>query len=336
MTHRHWCFTYNNPALTPEGMLDLWEDSPLIRYAIFQEEIARTGTPHYQGYVELSRPARLTQVTRILQCHWEPRRGTRDEARDYCRKDESRRDGTQPHEYGTWRAGGQGSRTDWHSIATRFREGDSMVEIALENPGQYVRYSSGFHRLQNLLAPLRDMNSALDVILYFGEPGAGKTWNAFANFPGIFRKSPDSTWFDGYTGQTSALLDDFAGAASKMSLVFLLQILDKYPLLLQTKGSHVSWNVDTIVITSNIHPRMWYKWEDRENQYKSLARRFTKVVYFAERNHFFECSLHTFFFEFQPGARTESYCISLTPPASPQDPPVEEIAEAMANWRDSQ
>lgn len=83
-TARAYCFTLNNP----EGLPDF--DHPLVKYAIYQEEIGEEGTYHLQGYVELKKPVRWTQVRTICPtlatAHFEPRRGTPEQARAYCMK----------------------------------------------------------------------------------------------------------------------------------------------------------------------------------------------------------------------------------------------------------
>lgn len=80
-----------------------------IRYVCWQLERAPdTGRLHLQGYVEFFKPQRLRaaqQALRAPTAHLEKRRGTRDQARDYCRKEESRVQG--PWEAGKW-IGGQG------------------------------------------------------------------------------------------------------------------------------------------------------------------------------------------------------------------------------------
>lgn len=84
-------------------------------------------------------------------------------------------------------------------------------------------------------------------------------------------------WFDGYMGQECVLLDDFDGKASKWTLAQTLSILDRYPLNAPTKGGFTFWKPKEVWVTTNIHPRKWFEWENRENQYDALKRRFTVV-----------------------------------------------------------
>lgn len=139
MTSRSYCFTYNNPTHTPESILEKANACSAIRYLVFQKEVGENGTPHYQGYLELARPQRITFLRReFIECHYERRRGSRDQARDYARKDDTRTDG--PWEYGEWRAGGSGSRTDLTGIIEACKTG-SLKRVAEEHPEAILRYS---------------------------------------------------------------------------------------------------------------------------------------------------------------------------------------------------
>lgn len=75
------------------------------------------------------------------------------------------------------------------------------------------------------------------------------------NFPGAFWM-PKGNWWDGYVGQKSVVVDDFYGW---ISIDSLLRICDRYPLHLEIKGSHVQFQADTIVFTSNKPWTEWYK-----------------------------------------------------------------------------
>lgn len=83
-------FTLNNPGDQP-----LEFDPNIVKYAVWQlEEGNNTGTPHYQGYVELVRKRALSRLHQLIPClaraHIESRRGTAKQARDYCMKEDTR------------------------------------------------------------------------------------------------------------------------------------------------------------------------------------------------------------------------------------------------------
>ena len=100
-TFRHICFTLNNPE---SDEIDFCQ-SQTLRYAVWQRESDKNGTPHLQGYLEFSKNVSMKAVKEIIvkDAHLAERRGTREEARGYCMKAESRVAG--PWEYGTWIAG---------------------------------------------------------------------------------------------------------------------------------------------------------------------------------------------------------------------------------------
>ena len=50
---------------------------------------------------------------------------------------------------------------------------------------------------------------------------------------------------------------------------------------MEVKGGFRQLLSTRIVITTNIHPRLWYDYSQRERQYKALARRFHEVYWHA-------------------------------------------------------
>uniref|UniRef100_UPI004047E79C hypothetical protein n=1 Tax=Shewanella sp. TaxID=50422 RepID=UPI004047E79C len=93
---RDWVFTINNPS--EKDWDKVWAFS--YKYLVFQVEVGESGTPHIQGFVQMQELIRITGLKKLhKRAHWEKRRGTPDEAADYCKKEESRIDG--PYEDGT-------------------------------------------------------------------------------------------------------------------------------------------------------------------------------------------------------------------------------------------
>jgi len=107
---RHWCFTTYD--LTLLDRLPSLAESGTLRYVCAQvEQCPTTGKEHVQGYLETPQKRSIPSLKKILNdvtVHVEVRRGSRDAARDYCRKEESRLWG--PYEFGEW-IGGQGTVT---------------------------------------------------------------------------------------------------------------------------------------------------------------------------------------------------------------------------------
>ena len=81
------------------------------RYGVWQLERGKNGTAHLQGYVEFRKAMSLTAIKKVVgeRAYVEERRGTREEARAYCQKEDTRVEG--PWEHGIW-ISGAGHRTD--------------------------------------------------------------------------------------------------------------------------------------------------------------------------------------------------------------------------------
>jgi len=90
------CVTLNNPDFPAA---DLTFDPAHVSYAVWQLERGENGTLHIQAYVELKQRARYAQIVqRIPQfagAHFEKRRGSAQEASDYCEKEDTRVEGEQ-------------------------------------------------------------------------------------------------------------------------------------------------------------------------------------------------------------------------------------------------
>ncbi len=277
--YRNVVFTWNNPT----GTIDF--DVDRMQYLVYQEEVGESGTYHFQGYCEFTSPVSLNPCKEMLggpTVHIERRRGTQAEAIAYCKKADTRIAHTEPIEEGT--PHNQGKRVDLEGFKEAIFAGERKRDLVHDHVAILARYPKFYATLTEMHRPRR--SSDLAVTLLYGETGTGKTRHVvdrFGDNPSFWRTpiSNGTPWFDGYDGHTIVLFDDFAGAANHFSLNSVLQLLDRYPIQVPTKGGHTWWMPDEVFVTTNILPKDWYKWENRGEQYKALARRFTKVfVYF--------------------------------------------------------
>lgn len=268
---RAYCFTINNYNTDGSDEKILQEAVPgKIRYVVLGFEIGASGTPHIQGYLELHKPARLAAMKKLHPtAHWETRKGTRDQARYYCMKDNVWK------EYGEWKAGGQGARNDLRGLMQAIKEGKPTLEIMEEQPEAYARNLRFCEKYERLVE--KETTKAfrkVTVEAYVGDAGTGKTRKAMQENPDIFTVNCEDNFpFDGYNGETAILIDDFEGT---MKYHQLLRVLDGHQYRCNVKGGHRYARWTKVIITSNKQPSEWYQ----RGLTPALKRRLNSVTTF--------------------------------------------------------
>lgn len=239
--YRAWMFT---------SFDDARPDFP-CRYLVFQQErCPETNRLHWQGYCYLDAAKALGGVRRLMPgAHWEPRRGTHEEARAYCTKAKSRVAG--PFERGD--PPSQGERGDLKALCEAVASGRTDRELALSMPECIVKYRSGISALRFAFVEPRAHKTR--CIVLWGAAGCGKSRWAHRTFPTAFHKDPGE-WWDGYVGNDVVILDEFYG---QLSLAYMLKMLDRYPCQFQIKGGYVVFRAKLVIITSNTDPLEWYR-----------------------------------------------------------------------------
>lgn len=278
---KYWIFVQNNPTEPHEVFAQRFRDFPDFAYMGFQVE--QPQTRHYQGYVEFHKCKRFRQLQSAFPgVHFERRKGTQQQAIDYCTlpeyegKTKHRVDG--PWTYGTPLVSAQGKRTDLLQAIDLLKEG-GIKRVVEEAPETFAKYSSGLSRVSSFIPPPKPVP---EVYLLFGPSGCGKTRYFFDNLArddSWVLPSSDGFWFDGFYGQTAALLDEMEGRHSGWKLSQLLRVLDRYPLQLPVKGGFTWWTPSIICLTCNLHPIDWYDYIGRSTKFAALARRFTSVLW---------------------------------------------------------
>ena len=206
--------------------------------------------------------------------------GTQQQAINYCEKQETRLEG--PWRYGEPLEGRQGQRSDLLALKSALDEGSTDLQLWEEFFPTMMRYYKGVAQYQILKRDQRRWKSKVYVLV--GEPGTGKSKWALDNFPNAYWKQRGN-WWDGYH-HDEVVLDDFYGW---LPFDTLLRLLDRYPLLVETKGGQASFIAKTIVITSNALPREWYQ---NIRNYAALARRIDVVMKFTGENQFIEVNIN--------------------------------------------
>lgn len=290
----HWCYTWNNPNVTPDQHNDSFDGLNPAAH-IFQEEVGDSGTPHFQGYLEFKSAKSLKQLRSCNpQIHYEVRRGTQAQAVAYVSKccgkhyediaadgcsDDKRLAG--PFRFGTLKSNSRGGMSP--DFVEQIKCGKRLRELVSTHVDDVRKYPRFYSEVRRLFAP-PPREAAPRVVLLIGPPGCGKTRRVRTSVDAndLFVKPVDrGFWMDGYDLHPHVLLDDFAGASNHVSLVNLLQLLDRYAQQVPIKGGFTWWQPDTIWITTNIHPAKWYVWDDRMEQWGALRRRITDVFDFS-------------------------------------------------------
>lgn len=260
------------------------ESADWVKYCVYQlEQCPESSRQHLQGYIELNSPTRVGRIKTLLgdSVHLEKRRGTRDQARDYCRKLDTRIDG--PWEFGDFGVG-QGQRNDLLAVKELLDSGAPEVDIADSAFETWCKYHKAFARYRLLKCQPRDFKTR--VVVRWGVPGSGKTRGVFdACEPGsvfvVSRPNGSAVWFDGYepAKHTNVLLDDFYGW---LPWSLLLQMCDRYPLTVPVKGGMVNFRPTTVWITSNSAPNTWYDYSRSGIELGALDRRIEETLHFTE------------------------------------------------------
>lgn len=283
MQFSHWCITLNNPTDN-----DDWETAANtahqaaldggrklgLRYLVWQLEKGEAGTIHLQGYAEFYKTTRMAALKKLFgqRGHYEQRKGTRDEARDYCMKEDSREDG--PWEIGVWLPEkGKKTRSDLLRVKKMIEDGSTELDIADKEFCCWAKNIKAIERYKRMRTGQRNWKTK--VIVMIGEPGTGKSSAALAIDPDAYWKQK-SNWWDGYDGHDTVVVDEYYGW---LAYDTLNRLCDRYPMLVETKGGQVNFVPKLLIFTSNLEVENWYK---RVPSWESFLRRIDEVWRFEE------------------------------------------------------
>jgi hypothetical protein len=220
-----------------------------VQYIRGQLELGSdTGYLHWQILVVLKSQQRLSAIKTLYgtSCHAEPSRS--EAADDYVWKDETAVEGTR-FELGS-RKLKRNDPTDWTIVRDSARRG----ELDSLPPDVYVRH----YRTLKAIAVDHCQPCAIErkVHVYWGRTGTGKSRRAWDE-SGLesFPKDPRSKFWDGYRSHRNVVIDEFRG---DIDISHVLRWFDRYPVIVEVKGSSVVLKAEEIWITSNLDPRLWY------------------------------------------------------------------------------
>lgn len=296
---RNWTFTFNNP--TPTEDLSCIKENPLTNLLVANLEIGTEClTPHYQGYLELKQPRRLTFVKTLLPtAHWEIRRGSKEQAANYCLKD------ILADETNSSTCTSTGNLTSTRNTLLEY-----WMNMTLQEAGtmglQLYDASKNYENVSNFVSSLKkdgkrtseerllkmkclidEGKNDLDLaeedfslwlkyyknLMYYRTlitPKRNNKVNVLViigptgtgKSKYVHEKFPDAYW-----KQKSQWWDNYHQHEVVIFDEFygwipydtLLRICDRYPLQVEIKGGQVELLATTLVFTSNVLPEKWYK-----------------------------------------------------------------------------
>lgn len=274
---KNWCGTINDfedsevEANGPGDWLRALVFNSVATYAVGQvEEGEEEHHRHLQVFLQLKNPHRLSWLKRHVHqgAHWEPMRGTAQQASAYCKKEDTRVQG--PWEYGTLIT--KGKRPGLDEAIELVRSGTPLKEVIEAFPAIWVHHGRGLLDLRQRLQLECDRrvfgDQGPEVWVLWGPSGTGKSRAVAEAWPDAFWKIPGEKWWDGYDQHETVVLDDFKDG--DLRLTDLQRLLDRYPLWVEVKGGAVPMLAKRYVITSNSHPDTWYP---KADQHKTIMRR---------------------------------------------------------------
>lgn len=268
--NRNFVFTWNNYPDTASDYLQELVNTEVLKYVGYCEEIApTTGTPHLQGFCSFNSPRTINQArTKLNGCHVETMLGSIAQNEEYCSKaGELIHFGVKPISNDNK---GRAEKLRWQ----RAFESAKLGQFDDVDADILIRCYSTLKRIRTDYAakpPPQDVN----CYWIYGPTGTGKSHAVETSFPLCYKKNMDDPkWFDGYQGEETVYLEDLDKYQVRWGGL-LKRLADRWPLLVNTKGSMQYIRPKRIIVTSNYNlDEIWTE----PGTLDPLYRRFTVIL----------------------------------------------------------
>lgn len=267
---KNWCFT----DFKMHNWKQIWEEdqenAQEIRFICAGVETCpSTGRKHIQGWLQLWNKKRLGGVKKLLNdksIHLEACRGSEYDNEKYCKKG------------GQWWSAGkfikQGQRVDLEHIHAQIQEGANVSDIMNEHPTMYCKYRNGIKDMvQDVQCKRAKEFRHVEVTVLEGPTGVGKTRKAYEETDFMIHGNR-MEWWDGYNGEESICIDEFANS---VKITDMLRLLDGYRCRLDVKGSFTYAMWKKVYITTNLEWDKWYPAAEPAHR-DALRRRLTHWI----------------------------------------------------------
>lgn len=226
-TARGYCFTINN--FTTEDVTDIQKLD--FKYLVFGFEVGANGTPHLQGYIHYKREKRFGTVSKELpRAHIEIRRGTIQQAIDYCKKDKDFIElGEIPED------AGEATKNLWKCILEHAKNGNYQW-IENNHPRVWINLSA---KLQSLRAPKTEiLDGSMVHEWWVGPTGTGKSRTLWQLYPDHYQKDTNKWWCN-YRDEQVVAVEEWS-PKNECTGSQLKIWADRYPFSGQIKGGTLS------------------------------------------------------------------------------------------------
>jgi len=239
-----------------------------IAYITWGWEIGEAGNVHLQIYLQCSKQKRLTALVKYFSqdnsktttwgIHWEKQypKSTNTQSRDYCWKE----CGERKWEWGEFKAGGKGTRTDISTAVSAIQGGITRKEMTEKFGEIMIKYRSG---MLGYLGDWEDMNvpnhRPVKVWVFWGPTNSGKTWTASdgRTHPDYYCTGTQIKWWCDYRKQIRLIIDEFGN--DMCSIRELIKLIDGDKKVLPIKNGHTFAYWNEVFITTNLrYPEEFY------------------------------------------------------------------------------
>ncbi len=295
---KYWFLTINNPKdhniteKTIEDTLNLFQ----LEYWCYGQEISESETPHFHVLFCVKTSSRFSTVKkRFPTAHIESLKGTPLETRDYICKEGKWKDQEKAKTFI------EGSFREWGVIPIVYEKKASKMELLLENIKDGLSTQTIIDTTPAFAFRVKDIDILRETYLaekyqteerevrvtyLFGATGTGKTRSIYDKHPApdicrITNYGKNGVKFDAYHGHDILVLEEFA---SQIPIEEMLNILDRYPLMLPARYNDRVACFTTVYITSNLPLSEQYVSAqcDRPETWNAFLRRIHKVYEFHE------------------------------------------------------
>lgn len=231
------------------------------------EKCPDTQKLHVQFFMYRKKDSSWGSLQKI--CHIEKARNPLA-SKDYSMKEASRIDG--PWKFGiepTFNVKGQKSL-----LTNKMILENNLVDLVKDEKMPLIQLPKMViaKNLFNLMEKKDQVFTTPRGLWIWGNPGVGKSYGVRCAYPDAYLKQQNK-WWDGYSGQTHVLLDDFDDNGKCLSH-YLKIWSDCYPFAAEFKGGSANIRLERFIITSNHHPTSFFPPHENKELCDALLRRF--------------------------------------------------------------